>query len=150
LADVLLYHVVSGTVLSTALTNGSVPTLEGNDVLVDITAGVKINNAMVTTADVLAENGVVHVIDAVLIPGTASIDEVLNETINVFPNPASNEIRYSAASNSTFEIINANGTIVKKGTSLDGKVTISELEQGNYFIRILEDEKVSLGKFVKM
>lgn len=150
LSDILLYHVLDGIVMSSSLSNGLVPTLEGNDVLVDVSAGVKINDATVTMADVMSDNGVVHVIDAVLIPGTASIDEVVNETIEVFPNPASSEIRYSTVSNSSFEIINANGTTVKKGTSLDGKVTISDLDQGNYFIRIIEDEKVSLGKFVKM
>lgn len=149
LADVLLYHTVSGTVLSTDLTNGLVPTLEGNNILVDITAGVMINDANVTTADVTADNGVVHILDKVLLPGTASIDEINNETIAVYPNPASDEIRFNTATSSEFEIINANGTTVKKGTSLDGKVTISELGQGNYFIRILEGETVSLGKFVK-
>jgi transforming growth factor-beta-induced protein len=150
LADVLLYHVVAGTVLSTGLTDGLVPTLEGNDVLVSITPGVTINNANVTTADVPADNGVVHIIDNVLLPGTASIDEIIKENIAVFPNPSSDEIRFNAAANSNYEIINMNGTSVKNGTSLDGKVTISELEQGNYIIRISDGEKVSLGKFVKM
>lgn len=149
LADVLLYHVVAGTVLSTDLTNGLVPTLEGNSVLVDLTTGVMINDATVSTPDVTADNGVVHVINKVLIPGTASIEEISNETIAVYPNPASDEIRFSTDSSSEFEIITANGNTVKKGTSLDGKVTISELGQGNYFIRIIEGEKVSLGKFVK-
>ena len=108
-----------------------------------------INDATVATADVTADNGVVHIIDKVLIPGTASIDEINNEIIAVFPNPSSDEIHFNAAANSDFEIINVNGTTVKKGTSVDGKVTISELENGNYFIRINDGVKVSLGKFVK-
>jgi transforming growth factor-beta-induced protein len=149
LAPVLLYHVVSGTVMSTDLSNGLVPTLEGNDILVDLTSGVMINNATVTTADVSADNGVVHIVDVVLLPGTASIDEINNETISVYPNPSSDEIRFNAAANSQYEIINVSGTTVKKGASIDGKVTISELEKGNYFIRINDGVKVSLGKFVK-
>jgi transforming growth factor-beta-induced protein len=149
LQAILLYHVVSGTVLSTDLVNGAVQTLEGNDVLVDLTSGVLINAATVTLADVTADNGVVHVISQVLIPGTASIDEVNNEEIIVFPNPSSEEIRFSAE-NSEFEIINMNGTTVKKGISVDGKVTISELDKGNYIIQITQNEVLSLGKFVKM
>lgn len=149
LADVLLYHVVGGTVLSTDLVDGMVPTLEGSNVLVDLSTGVMINNATVTTADVTADNGVVHIVDVVLLPGTASIDEISNENVAVYPNPSSDEIRFNAASNSEFEIINMNGTTVKKGTSVDGKVTISELGIGNYIIRINDGAKVSLGKFVK-
>jgi uncharacterized surface protein with fasciclin (FAS1) repeats len=149
LADVLLYHVVSGTVLSTDLTDGPVPTLEGNDVLVDLSAGVMINDATVALADVTADNGVVHVIDKVLLPGTASIDEINNETIAVYPNPSSDEIHFNAAAKSDFEIISANGTTVKQGTSIDGKVTISELDNGQYFIIINDGLKVSTGKFVK-
>lgn len=150
LADVLLYHVVGGTVLSTDLTNGLVPTLEGSSILVDLTAGVMINDATVTTPDVTAENGVVHIINKVLLPGTAAINELENKIIAVFPNPSSDEIRFDAASNSSFEIVDANGTTVKKGTSVDGKITISELEKGNYFIRISAGETLSLGRFVKM
>jgi len=51
LAEILLYHVVGGTVLSTDLVNGSVPTLNGQTVMVDLTAGVMINSANVITAD---------------------------------------------------------------------------------------------------
>jgi uncharacterized surface protein with fasciclin (FAS1) repeats len=149
LADVLLYHVVSGTVLSTDLTDGPVPTLEGNDVLVDLSAGVMINDATVALADVTADNGVVHVIDKVLLPGTASIDENINQTIAVYPNPSSDEIHFNAAANSEYEIISANGTTVKKGASTDGKVTISELDNGQYFIMINDGVTVSTGKFVK-
>ena len=70
LTKILLHHVVSGNVLSTDLTNGEVPTLnpDGADVTVDITSGVMIDNANVTAADLIAGNGVVHVIDAVLVP----------------------------------------------------------------------------------
>lgn len=150
LGDILLYHTLDGTVLSTDLTSGTVVTLEGNDILVDLSSGVMINDANVEMADVTSDNGVVHVIDKVLIPGTASIDEIENETIAVYPNPASEEVHFNVVTSGEYEIIDANGITVKKGTSVDGKVTISELENGNYFIRVAEDEKVALGKFVKL
>lgn len=70
LTNVLLYHVVGAVALSTDLSNGqTITTLQGQDVTVTISGGnVFINNAQVTVANILADNGVVHVIDAVLIP----------------------------------------------------------------------------------
>jgi transforming growth factor-beta-induced protein len=69
LKNVLLYHVVSGKVLSTDLKGGAVPTLlTGKSITVDLSAGVKINDAKVIGADVVTTNGVIHVIDTVLIP----------------------------------------------------------------------------------
>ena len=69
LVPILTYHVVSGNVLSTDLSAGSVPTLnEGNSLTVDLSNGVKINDSNVVAADIQAANGVVHVIDKVLVP----------------------------------------------------------------------------------
>ncbi|WP_163324970.1 fasciclin domain-containing protein [Draconibacterium mangrovi] len=69
LTPILMYHVVSGNVLSTALTNGEVPTLkDGSNITVDLSSGVMINQSKVVAADVQGANGVVHVIDKVLIP----------------------------------------------------------------------------------
>lgn len=69
LKNVLLYHVVSGKVLSTDLKAGSVPTLlTGKSVTVDLSAGVRINTSKVIAADIVTTNGVIHVLDTVLIP----------------------------------------------------------------------------------
>merc|ERR1719148_290823 len=71
LSDILLYHVASGTAFSTDLSNGQqIPTLlNGAQVTVDLrNNGVKINNSNVITADVRASNGVIHIIDQVLVP----------------------------------------------------------------------------------
>jgi len=74
LTAVLEYHVASGKVLSTDLSNGEeIPTLQGENVTVTITSttnetSVKIDNATVKTANVEASNGVVHIIDQVMIP----------------------------------------------------------------------------------
>ena len=60
---------VLGNVFSTDLANGMVPTLSGeNKITVDLTSGVKINDSNVIAADIQGANGVVHVIDKVLIP----------------------------------------------------------------------------------
>ena len=70
LADVLKYHVVNGKVMSTDLSNGTVQTLlEGKTIAVNVDMGVTLNgSASVTTANVEASNGVVHLIDEVLLP----------------------------------------------------------------------------------
>jgi len=69
LTPILTYHVVSGNVLSTDLANGQVGTLnDGKNISIDLTSGVKINDSNVVAADIQGSNGVVHVIDKVLIP----------------------------------------------------------------------------------
>jgi len=68
LTPILTYHVVSGKVMSTDLSNTSVATLNGQKIKIDISNGVKINESKVTTADISGKNGVIHVIDRVLIP----------------------------------------------------------------------------------
>lgn len=69
LKEIVTYHLLGGAVKSTELTNGDVETLlPGESVTVDLTDGVMINNAMVIEADVMAVNGVIHVVDGVLLP----------------------------------------------------------------------------------
>lgn len=68
LTPILTYHVVAGKVMSTDLTNTSVATLNGQKIKVDLSNGVKINESKVTKADISGTNGVVHVIDRVLLP----------------------------------------------------------------------------------
>jgi transforming growth factor-beta-induced protein len=70
LSDILLYHVVSGWAGPADLKDGaSVNTaLAGKSLKVSTTAGVKVNESTVTSANIVATNGVIHVIDAVLLP----------------------------------------------------------------------------------
>ena len=69
LIPILTYHVVSGNVLSKSLSNGNVETLnEGKNLTVNVNSGVKINSSEVIAADIQGSNGVVHVINKVLIP----------------------------------------------------------------------------------
>lgn len=70
LTQILTYHVVPGKVMSTDLSDGmKATTVQGKDVTISIKDGqVYVNDAMVTTADIEASNGVIHVIDTVLIP----------------------------------------------------------------------------------
>ena len=78
LTTILTHHVHSGNVLSTDLSNGMmVPTLAGTNLTVSIIDGmVQIDNAYVSVADIETDNGVVHVIDAILVPSDLSIYDV--------------------------------------------------------------------------
>lgn len=70
LVAILTYHVVPGAVTSDQLAGQrlSVATVNGAEVHIDGRNGVQVENANVTTADIIASNGVIHVIDSVLLP----------------------------------------------------------------------------------
>jgi uncharacterized surface protein with fasciclin (FAS1) repeats len=70
LVAILTYHVVPGKVLSGDLKGKKTEakTVQGTAVNIDATAGVKVNGANVIQADIMATNGVIHVIDAVILP----------------------------------------------------------------------------------
>jgi uncharacterized surface protein with fasciclin (FAS1) repeats len=69
LTAVLTYHVVAGKVLAADVaTMKTAKSLQGQDLVIDTKDGVKIGNAKVIKADIMADNGVIHVIDAVLMP----------------------------------------------------------------------------------
>jgi uncharacterized surface protein with fasciclin (FAS1) repeats len=69
LVAILTYHVVPGKVMSGDLSDGmTATTVQGGDITVDLSDGVKINEATVVSADVEASNGVIHVIDSVILP----------------------------------------------------------------------------------
>ena len=68
LTAVLTYHVVSGAVLSKDVKAGMVKTVQGSSLTVSTMGGVKVDNANVTAVDIIADNGVIHVIDSVVLP----------------------------------------------------------------------------------
>jgi uncharacterized surface protein with fasciclin (FAS1) repeats len=79
LTQILTYHVVEGEVLSTDIQPGPVPTVEGEDIVIRVQADgdVKVNRADVEAVDVEASNGVIHVIDEVLVPPNVDVTALL-------------------------------------------------------------------------
>jgi uncharacterized surface protein with fasciclin (FAS1) repeats len=69
LVAVLTYHVVPGKVMSTDLTEGmTATTVNGKDITITLEGGPKVNGAVISAPDVAASNGVIHVIDSVILP----------------------------------------------------------------------------------
>lgn len=69
LVSILTYHVVPGAVMSSDLTEGmTAATVQGGDVTFTLDGGAKVNDANITAADIAASNGVIHVIDTVIMP----------------------------------------------------------------------------------
>ncbi len=69
LTNVLTYHVVSGKLMAAdVVTYSTLPTVQGEDLTITTTGGVKVNEANVIQTDIECSNGVIHVIDAVLVP----------------------------------------------------------------------------------
>jgi len=113
LADILTYHVVGTTALSTDLYDGmEVTALNNNTLTIGVDSmGVTVEYAMVTIADIVTDNGVVHVIDAVLVPSsTNSILELENKTPqnNIYYNIMGQEVN-------SYDQIPFNSIYIKNG-----------------------------------
>lgn len=68
LTAVLTYHVVPGKVMAKDVKAGKVKTVQGGELTITTTGGVKVDGANVVTTDIAASNGVIHVIDTVVLP----------------------------------------------------------------------------------
>ncbi len=158
LADILLYHVVSGKVMSGDLSDGMMAeTLLGKDIEVEIDgSNVYINDAMVTVADIEADNGVVHMIDAVLLPPVAtSLDQnsIENVNIDLYPNPANNYINVAVndieLEGTKVRIINTSGAVFNEFNlnSTNERLDISSLSPGLYYMIISNNDSVRSSKF---
>ena len=158
LTAILSYHAVAGIALSTDLSDGQkIATFNGAEVTVTINAnGVFINNAKVTVADIIADNGVVHVIDAVLLPPPSSSNDIENALeLNISPNPAVDKLKIDIVNSDAFaeilEIVNIQGKsfISVSNISLNEHIDISQLPSGFYMLKVGTKDGMSVRKFVK-
>jgi uncharacterized surface protein with fasciclin (FAS1) repeats len=79
LAKILTYHVVSGMVMAADVTDGDVATVEGSTIKLSTMDGVTVNGAKVVAADVAASNGVIHAIDAVILPPGVNVAKLIKK-----------------------------------------------------------------------
>ncbi|MGM0478109.1 MAG: fasciclin domain-containing protein [Bacteroidota bacterium] len=149
LTDILLYHVLGAEVLSTDLTNGPVTTINGADVVVDLSNGVMINSANVTAPDLTADNGVVHALDYVLDPAEASIKDENIVEVKLFPNPAVNNIQVTGFDKANYTVVNSAGSIVKNGELQGSTINVETLDHGTYTILLNNEKQSAQSTFVK-
>ncbi len=76
LVSILSYHVVSGSILAEDVVAGEVATVQTENITIETDGGVTVNGANVIAVDVLASNGVIHVIDAVILPPSLDLSEL--------------------------------------------------------------------------
>jgi transforming growth factor-beta-induced protein len=156
LSSILLYHVASGNVLSGDLSDGqSIETLQGQSVEISIMGStVSVNDADVIVADLVADNGVVHVIDGVLsLP--VGINENQEIVASIFPNPTVDQLTITLANateNTTFQIIDFTGKVVEQGNmnSMIKTIDTSNLAAGNYMVRLLGNNTNTNINFIKL
>jgi len=79
LTQILTYHVVSGKVMAADVTDGDVATVEGQNIKLSTAEGVTVNGATVVAADVAASNGVIHAIDAVILPPGVDVSKFVKK-----------------------------------------------------------------------
>jgi uncharacterized surface protein with fasciclin (FAS1) repeats len=68
LTSILTYHVVPGKVMAADVKAGMVKSVQGSDIKISTNNGVMVDGAKVTATDIVADNGVIHVIDTVIVP----------------------------------------------------------------------------------
>ena len=156
LGEILQYHVVAADAFAEDLSDGQLlTTLLGQDVTVSISdAGVMINDAMVIVADLEAENGVVHVIDAVLLPPASNLDEVqVQLECTVYPNPLVGgvlNVQGNWAMGAQFTITDLQGRMVAQSVLQSNQIQwdASGLESGVYAITVAEGVQFETVQFV--
>jgi hypothetical protein len=117
------------------------------------TDGVFINNARVIAADLIADNGVVHVIDAVLVPTTAVLETKLSEAL-IYPNPAVDQLTLSMPSmvgSAEYAIFSITGELVSTGNlySTTTSISIDNLSQGMYQLKVVNGNDCVTRSFMK-
>ncbi|MFT6358459.1 MAG: putative surface protein with fasciclin (FAS1) repeats, partial [Paraglaciecola sp.] len=159
LAQVLLYHTLSGQVLSGDLSDGqTAATLQGEDIEVTINAdGVFINDSRVIIADIVTPNGVVHVLDAVMLPPSfVNVTDFEKVTLKITPNPTADYVQIELPQemlNTTVEmqLIDFTGRVLETRivNSTQAMIDLTSYPAGNYSILLVNDNSYAINKVIK-
>lgn len=159
LADILTYHVLGAAVFSGDLSDGQqAMTLKDENVTVTINDdGVFINNAQVIVVDIPASNGVVHVLDAVMLPPSfVNVTELDKVDLKIYPNPTADVVWVDlpqAMLNTRVEvqITDFTGKIldvqIVNGEQLS--IDLTNYPTGNYSILLVNDNNYAINKVTK-
>ena len=151
LAGILQYHVVAGVALSSDLADGQeIPTLQGANLNISINMAmdtVMVNDAMVIVADLIAGNGVVHVIDAVLLPPTPdNIEEAIADWA-IMPNPAKDAITLTGvAPSARIAMIDLTGRTVREFAQGTTVLSVGDMPRGTYLLTVTEGRNIRTKK----
>lgn len=160
LTDILLYHAISGNILSTDLVDGTMAaTINGANVSISVSPdGVFINDALVTVADIITDNGVVHVINAVLIPGTnTSTNNIINTNLSfkASPNPFSDnfsiEFEEALTEQVNARLFDLTGKEILTKMDISNKEIIDfpNLNSGTYLLSIEKENSTEIVRIIK-
>jgi uncharacterized surface protein with fasciclin (FAS1) repeats len=148
LTDILLYHVASGVTGSADLVDGQqITMLQGQSTTINLDMnGAMINSSNIVAADLNAWNGVVHVIDAVLLP-SVSVNDLSVSAMTVYPNPCENNliIEKEIQGTQSYQIFNTAGQLVAEG-NLSGNITsiaTESLTTGMYTLVCTDGSRVN-------
>jgi hypothetical protein len=108
-----------------------------------------VNKSKVTTADLVSDNGVVHVIDAVITGPLNSMEKVMAANLSMYPNPTTDFINVSNKNNAGYAVINVNGAVVANGVVSNSNIDVTSLSKGVYTLRIMDGETLYVGRFIK-
>ncbi len=152
LIDILSHHVYAGgKVFAGDLEDGmEIEMLDGNNVTISIGDNVMVNDAMVTTADIVCSNGVIHIIEGILFANNSNIEED-NINFSVFPNPSNGEITISNLKNDNYKlkIMNALGQVILTN-KVNSNITfdLNQFGKGVYFIELSNKNSLITQKVI--
>ncbi|MFT4679793.1 MAG: hypothetical protein ACI943_002562, partial [Gammaproteobacteria bacterium] len=137
LADILTYHVIGETLIAADLADGPLTALNGSDLEVTTMGGVQINGTAVLLADLMADNGVVHVVEDVLIETITSVESFEELNISIYPNPSTDYINVvNDEKFNSLSILDLRGNVVRTIRLREGQnvINTSGIASGSYLL----------------